>query len=145
VVFEVTETDEADDIYALKALTDHCRNNGFRVVPDDVGSGYSSLNLLYRLRPDCNKLEMDLIRGVEQDPYKAAIARKILEFAHNLGIGTIAEGVETLGEMDWVRTDGSLQPCGSAAPPRQARTGTPSLPGSRVRSRRAPCTARRAS
>jgi EAL domain-containing protein (putative c-di-GMP-specific phosphodiesterase class I) len=107
VVFEVTETDETEDVYALKALTDYCRNNGFRVALDDVGSGYSSLNFIHRLRPDFIKLDMELIRGVERDPYKAAIAQKIIELAHGLGISTIAEGVETSGEMVWVQAHGA--------------------------------------
>jgi EAL domain-containing protein (putative c-di-GMP-specific phosphodiesterase class I) len=107
VVFEVTETDETADVYPLKALTDYRRNNDFRVALDDVGSGYSSLNLIHRLRPDFIKLDMELIRGVEHDPYKAAIAQKIIELAHSLGISTIAEGVETSGEMRWVQAHGA--------------------------------------
>jgi len=107
VVFEITEKDKADDVHDFKALTDYCRKKGFRVALDDVGSGYSSLNLIHRLRPDFIKLDMELIRGVDCDPYKATIARKIIEIANDLGVGTIAEGVETSGEMGWVRTNGA--------------------------------------
>lgn len=107
VVFEVTETDEADDVYAMKALMEYCRNNDFRVALDDVGSGYSSLNSIHRLRPDFIKLDMELIRGVERDPYKAVIAQKIIELAQGLGIDTIAEGVESSGELGWVQAYGA--------------------------------------
>ena len=107
VVFELTETEGADEVCALEALTDHCRNEGFRLALDDVGSGYSSLNLIHRLRPDFIKLDSELIRGVERDPYKAAIARRVIELAHELGMGTIAEGGETPQELDWVRTHGA--------------------------------------
>jgi len=107
VIFEITETDEAVDVPALKALGDYCRRNGFRVALDDVGSGYSSLNLIHRLRPDFIKLDMDLIRGVDGDPYKATVARKIIDLARDLGVSTIAEGVETSGEMAWVRDHGA--------------------------------------
>ena len=107
VVFEITETDEAVDVPALKAFGDYCRKNGFRVALDDVGSGYSSLNLIHRLRPDFIKLDMDLIRGVDRDPYKATVARKIIELARDLGVSTIAEGVETPGEMTWVQRHGA--------------------------------------
>jgi EAL domain-containing protein (putative c-di-GMP-specific phosphodiesterase class I) len=106
VVFELTETDEPD-VYALRALPDYCRNEGFRVALDDVGSGYSSLNLIHRLRPDFIKLDAELIRGVERDPHKAVIARRVIELAHDLGMGTIAEGVETPGELEWVRAHGA--------------------------------------
>lgn len=107
VVFEITEADEAVDPLSLKALGDYCRKNGFRVALDDVGSGYSSLNLIHRLRPDLLKLDMDLVRGVDRDPYKATVARKVIELARDLGASTIAEGVETLGEMTWVRDHGA--------------------------------------
>lgn len=107
VVIEVTETDKSDDVNILRALTEYCRDNGFRVALDDVGSGYSSLTLINRLRPDFIKLDMELIRGVERDPYKAAIAQKVIELAHNLGISTIAEGVQTSSEMGWVQAHGA--------------------------------------
>lgn len=107
VIFEITETDEAVDVPALKAFGDYCRKNGFRVALDDVGSGYSSLNLIHRLRPDFIKLDMDLIRGVDRDPYQATVARKVIELARDLGASTIAEGVETAGEMAWVRDHGA--------------------------------------
>ena len=107
VVFELTETEGADDVCALEALTDHCRDEGFRVALDDVGSGYSSLNLIHRLRPDFIKLDSELIGGVERDPYKAAIARRVIDLARDLGIRTIAEGVETPRELDWVRSHGA--------------------------------------
>ena len=72
-----------------------------------MGSGYSSLNLIHRLRPDFMKLDMDLIRGVDRDPYKATVARKVVELARDLGVHTIAEGVESAGEMAWVRDHGA--------------------------------------
>jgi EAL domain-containing protein (putative c-di-GMP-specific phosphodiesterase class I) len=107
VIFEITEKDKADDVHDFEALTDYCRKKGFRVALDDVGSGYSSLNLIHRLRPDFIKLDMELIRGVDCDPYKATVARKIIEIANDLGVSTIAEGVETSGEMGWVRANGA--------------------------------------
>jgi EAL domain-containing protein (putative c-di-GMP-specific phosphodiesterase class I) len=107
VIFEITETDEADDVYALNALTEYCRSSDFRVALDDVGSGYSSLNLIHRLRPDFIKLDLDLIRGVDHDSYKATIVQKIIELAHSLDISTIAEGVETSEEMNWIQDHGA--------------------------------------
>jgi EAL domain-containing protein (putative c-di-GMP-specific phosphodiesterase class I) len=88
-------------------LTDYCRNSDFRVALDDVGSGYSSLNLIHRLRPDFMKLDLDLIRGVDHDSYKATIVQKIIELAHSLDISTIAEGVETAEEMNWIQAHGA--------------------------------------
>ena len=73
---------------------------------DDLGAGYGSLNLLHQLQPDVIKLDRELIRGVDRDPYKAVIAEKLLELAQKLGITTLAEGIETAGELQWVRDHG---------------------------------------
>ncbi len=107
VVFEVVESEHAPDIVHLRGLLATYRDAGFRVALDDVGAGYSSLNRLHQLRPDFVKLDMDLVRGVDRDPYKALIARKTIEIATELGIATIAEGVETPGELEWARAHGA--------------------------------------
>ena len=107
VVFEVVETDRAHDPSHLKRILDFYRAAGFRVAIDDVGAGYSSLNLIHRLRPDLLKLDMELVRGVHEDAYKATIAAKILEVSASLGIETIAEGIECAEELAWVRAHGA--------------------------------------
>ena len=63
--------------------------------------------MLHQLRPDYLKLDIDLIRGVNRDPYKALIAEKILEIATRLNIRTIADGVERPEELEWVRARGA--------------------------------------
>ncbi len=107
IVFEVTETEEAKDVDHLKNIAAFYREKGFRVALDDVGSGYSSLNMIHRLRPDFIKLDMQLVRGVDQDPYKALVAGKVLEMARGLDVETIVEGVETEGELAWAREKGA--------------------------------------
>lgn len=102
VVFEVVESDEIKDPDALKRLLDLYRAAGFGVALDDLGAGYSSLNSLTHLRPDFVKLDMDLVRDIDADTYRAEIVGKLLESARNLGIRTVAEGVETEGEWRWL-------------------------------------------
>ncbi len=106
-VFEVVECDRIVDQEKLLAILDWFREAGFQVALDDVGAGYSSLNLLANVRPDYVKIDMDLIRGVDGDRYKACVARKLLELSLELRIRTVAEGVETLGEWQWVRDHGA--------------------------------------
>ena len=106
VIFEVVETVHVDDPDRLVDILAHYRQAGFRVALDDVGAGFSSLNLLVRLRPDIIKLDKALIRGVDRDPFRAAIAAKLLEAARELGVRTVAEGVETMGELEWLRAWG---------------------------------------
>jgi EAL domain-containing protein (putative c-di-GMP-specific phosphodiesterase class I) len=107
IVFELTESDRSQEIEHLQAILRFYRAAGFRVALDDVGSGYSSLNLLHQLRPDFIKLDMELTRNVNQDPYKALIAAKVLDIAQQLHIQTVAEGIESPGELAWVREYGA--------------------------------------
>jgi len=102
VVFEVIETDHVADAGYLRRIMNFYREQGFGVALDDIGSGYSSLNLLSQLHPDYIKLDRELVSGVNEDAFKGVITQKLLETARDLGIETIAEGVETEGEAEWL-------------------------------------------
>ena len=107
IIFEVVESNQPQDIAHLKEILSVYRKAGFRVALDDFGAGASNLNLLHQLRPDFIKLDLDLIRNVQADPYKAFVTEKILEIANHLNIQTIAEGIETTAELHWVRQRGA--------------------------------------
>jgi EAL domain-containing protein (putative c-di-GMP-specific phosphodiesterase class I) len=107
VVFEVVESDRVQDVNHLKRILDFYREAGFLVALDDFGAGYSNLNLVHQLKPDFIKLDMELIRNVHQDAYKALITQKLLEIAHQLEIKTIAEGIESAEELNWVCENGA--------------------------------------
>lgn len=107
VVFEVVESERTVDAEHLRRILDFYRHHGFRVALDDVGSGYSSLNLIHQLRPDFLKLDRELTHGVTRDPVRATVAAKLLEMAAALGIHTVAEGVETPQEFEWLREHGA--------------------------------------
>ncbi|MGF1933689.1 MAG: EAL domain-containing protein [Nostoc sp. ChiQUE02] len=107
VVFEVVESDKPQDLDHLKAVLQYYRDAGFLVALDDLGSGYSSLNLLHQLRPDFIKLDMELIRDVHKNLYKALITEKLLEITQKLNIQTVAEGIECIEELNWLRERGA--------------------------------------
>lgn len=107
IVFEVTESEDTADVNHLREIADYYRSKGFRIALDDMGSGYSSLNLLNRLKPDFMKLDMQLIQGVNYDLYKAVVASKLLEMAQELSLMTIVEGIETEQELVWARRHGA--------------------------------------
>jgi EAL domain-containing protein (putative c-di-GMP-specific phosphodiesterase class I) len=102
-VFEVIESDEIRDLEKLLGILDFCREAGCRVALDDLGTGYNSLQLMSVVRPDFIKLDMELIRDVDQDAYKSCVAGKLLELARELNVYTVVEGVESLGEWQWSR------------------------------------------
>lgn len=107
IVFEVTESEEVRDGAHLKNILDYYRRSGFRVALDDLGSGYASLNLLAELRPDFVKLDSGLVSNVDSDPYRAMIARKLIELAHELEVTVVAEGVETEEQWRWLADHGA--------------------------------------
>ena len=107
IVFEVTESEEIKDSRHLLNILNFYRESGFRVALDDLGAGYGSLNLMEKLRPDFVKLDIDLVRDVDTDSYKARIAAKLLELARDLGVRVVAEGVETEGQWRWLQDNGA--------------------------------------
>lgn len=107
IVFEVVETEKMTDTNHLLEVLNYYRGRGYRVALDDLGAGFSSLNLMSLLRPDYVKLDMELIRNVHLDPFKATVTRRLLEMAIDLGIDTVVEGVETQEEFRWLKHHGA--------------------------------------
>ena len=107
VVFEVVESDKGDSAGHLISILNYYRDQGFEVALDDLGAGYSSLTALNQLRPDYVKLDMELVRNVDQDQFKQTITRSLLTLARDLGIRTIAEGVERRDEYLWLKDAGA--------------------------------------
>jgi len=106
-VFEVIESHQIKDPEQLLRILDIYRKRGFGVALDDLGAGYNSLNLLAQIKPDYIKLDMYLIHRVDQDPYKARVAAKLLEMANELEVGTVVEGVEHEAEWRWANDHGA--------------------------------------
>jgi len=106
LAFEVVETEKVTDIAHLKNVLNYYRDHGFKVVLDDLGSGYSSLILLAELRPDIIKIDREIIRGIDKDSLKQALFKAFVQVAHDHGILVLAEGVETEEEANWVKAHG---------------------------------------
>jgi len=107
VVFEITETERLPEIKHLQRLMKFYREEGFQVALDDMGAGYSSLNILVALQPDYVKLDRELVSCVDCEPAKAIVAGKLLETIGELGLSTIAEGIERPEELEWVSQRGA--------------------------------------
>jgi EAL domain-containing protein (putative c-di-GMP-specific phosphodiesterase class I) len=87
---------------SIKAL----QEAGFKVSIDDFGTGYSSMTYLKKFAVDKLKIDQSFVRGVESSTNDQAIVRATVQMAHGLGMITIAEGVETQAEMDFLRSCG---------------------------------------
>lgn len=94
LVFEVTEGQKIEDVDHLERVFDYYRSRRCKVALDDLGSGYSSLNLLVRLQPDIVKLDKEIVQALP-GPTSAAVVTAIVEIAHSYGGLVLAECVET--------------------------------------------------
>lgn len=102
-VFELTERYYVEDGQGLSTLLRYYRSLGFRVAIDDLGSGYSSLNMLTILEPDYIKLDMSLIRDIDKSDRRRKLVKSLLYFCDQIGCECIAEGVETREEFAVLR------------------------------------------
>lgn len=100
VVFEITETHSVRNESVMKGILSFYRSAGFGVALDDIGSGYSGLNMLHKFRPDYVKIDMELVRDLHADTYKQTIVEHLVEIAHTNGAKVIAEGIENEQERD---------------------------------------------
>jgi EAL domain-containing protein (putative c-di-GMP-specific phosphodiesterase class I)/CheY-like chemotaxis protein len=104
--FEVTEHQPVDDYDALAEVTAHLREQGALVCVDDAGAGYASLRHILKLRPNVIKLDLTLVRDIDTDPVKRALASALTLFATELGAALTAEGIETAAELATLRALG---------------------------------------
>jgi PAS domain S-box-containing protein len=102
IVLEITEHVEIDDYPALRAALAGLGPT-IRLAVDDAGAGYASLRHILELAPDFVKLDIGLIRGIDADPARQALIAGMGYFAVKRRLRLIAEGVETLAELEALR------------------------------------------
>lgn len=100
---EITERIFIEDIGKIELDLRRLKSSGIKISIDDFGKGFSSLSYLKRLSLDNLKIDISFIRNIDSDPDNASIVSAIISMAHNLGIKTIAEGVETEEELKVLR------------------------------------------
>ena len=106
---ELTESLLLGDIEDTIARMVQLKREGVGFALDDFGTGYSSLSYLKRLPLDQVKIDRGFVRDVLSDPNDAAIVRTILALAQSLDLDVVAEGVETAGQLGFLRLHGCEQ------------------------------------
>lgn len=103
---EITESAVMQDEKTQIGLIDKLCSAGFIVEIDDFGSGYSSLNMLNKLHVDVLKLDMGFLHQSDEDERTKTILENIMNMAKGLNMKTIAEGVETQDQADFLNSIG---------------------------------------
>ncbi|MFC4409057.1 EAL domain-containing protein [Chungangia koreensis] len=102
-VFEVVESDQVDDIDHLKSILAYYNERGFQYALDDVGEGFSTIEMLEDIRPHFMKLDMKYVQGVSTDPTKQSVAASFLRKSLEIGSIPLAEGIETMEDFEWLK------------------------------------------
>lgn len=103
---ELTETAYMDDPQELKRMLQELQEYGFKILMDDFGSGYSSLNTLKDLPVDILKLDMKFLEGVRNNTRAGAVLSSVVNMSRMLGLPIIAEGIEQQEEADYLESIG---------------------------------------
>ena len=107
VQIEITETAIFDDADRAADTLYKLRQMGFRIALDDFGTGYSSLYNIRKFALDCLKIDRSFIDGMGRERESAAIVHSIIHLGRALGLGVIAEGVETQAQVQALRLAGA--------------------------------------
>jgi EAL domain-containing protein (putative c-di-GMP-specific phosphodiesterase class I) len=105
LVLEVHEA-AVTDPKAMIRLREQLDELGIGLAYDDFGAGQSRLKEFADVPPDFIKLDMSLIRGIDHSVARQDLVRALVHFGNELGVGTIAEGIETEEESAWCRMIG---------------------------------------
>jgi diguanylate cyclase (GGDEF)-like protein len=100
---EVTETVLLEDVEASLAALEALNRLAVRTTLDDFGTGYSSLSYLTRFPFQTLKIDRSFVTDLERSPASIAIVQTIVDLGAQLGMRTIAEGVETQAQLDQLR------------------------------------------
>ena len=102
MVLEVTERTSLEGVRDVTRRVAKLREMGFRIAVDDLGAGYAGLTSFSLLEPEVVKLDMALVRGVDDNPTKQKVIRSMATLCREMGVDMVVEGIETDAERDAV-------------------------------------------
>jgi EAL domain-containing protein (putative c-di-GMP-specific phosphodiesterase class I) len=106
IVIEITEKMVIDNLSLFQDAMTYFTELGMSLAVDDVGSGYSGLETIARLKPSYLKLDMSLVRGVHASPVNREILKGISSLSRGIGAKIIAEGIEKPEELKVIKDIG---------------------------------------
>ncbi len=102
IQIEITENLFIDFIDSDSDTIDQINKMGISLALDDFGTGYSSLNYLKNFPIKCLKIDKSFVDEINRNKRDYALTDSIIDLVHNLGIKTIAEGIETVGQFNFL-------------------------------------------
>jgi len=99
---EITESSIIEDVNLTAEKLHTLKEQGVKICIDDFGTGYTSINFLRKFPIDVLKIDQTYLKGVPYNANDCAIISAIIALGHNLGIEVVAEGVETIEQLDYL-------------------------------------------
>lgn len=99
IAIEITEFPKANNLEILNRNIQEMRAMGMRVILDDFGSGYATMNYLVELTVDAVKIDQSFIQKAPQSASARAVLKSLIELAKEIDLEVICEGVETLEQL----------------------------------------------
>lgn len=103
IVLEVAERAAMDDYSSFRSTLEYLRTLGFSVAVDDAGAGFGSLECLSEVRPEWLKIDLALVREVEDDEVRQRFIMSFVTYAQRMGVKLIAMGIETTEQMTMLK------------------------------------------
>ncbi len=103
---ELTETQLLEDLDRATSVLDALRARGITIAVDDFGTGYSSMTYLRHLPIDTVKIDRSFVARATEHGYDSTVIEALITVASALGLTVVAEGIETEGQLDYVRSHG---------------------------------------
>jgi EAL domain-containing protein (putative c-di-GMP-specific phosphodiesterase class I) len=104
LILEITESDVMREPEAVRVRLEALKELGVRLAIDDFGTGYSSLSYLQYFPVDELKIDRSFVRLIESGDRDAALVRTIVSLARSLSVEVVAEGIEEIGQEDYLRS-----------------------------------------
>ena len=102
IIFEVTEQSMIDDMQGFQSTISQYKSDNFSLAIDDAGVEYAGLNAITDFNPNYIKIDMKLIRNIQEHSLQGAIVKGMVEFSKVANVSLIAEGVETYEELETI-------------------------------------------
>jgi EAL domain-containing protein (putative c-di-GMP-specific phosphodiesterase class I) len=100
ITVELTENLEIDDVGGLRTALAPLSGEGTKTAIDDFGAGHANFEHILGVHPDWIKLDISLTERVDEEDFAHDLARDLVGFGTSMGAGVIAEGIETIEELD---------------------------------------------